>query len=141
MLSGFPPVRGPVQLVGRLGLAGVLEFARLVLMSAETVASEIFHGQEAAAWLFGAAMHGDVPPDTVVWITVTPRAKPRLSDLAINESTFKKTQGGHIQGLTYYTDEKTGLTLEVYEGTVQAFLYGPTQIDKHLQCPRSAVFR
>jgi phytoene dehydrogenase-like protein len=63
MLSGFPPVRGPVRLTAALGLEGILEFARLVLLPAATFAQETFRGDRAAAWLYGAALHGDVPPD------------------------------------------------------------------------------
>jgi phytoene dehydrogenase-like protein len=40
----------------------MLEFVRLVLMSAKTLAHERFHG-ESAAWLYGSAMHGDAPID------------------------------------------------------------------------------
>jgi phytoene dehydrogenase-like protein len=63
MLAGFPPVKGPVQLAGRFGLGGALEFARLLLLAAQDLAGELFRGEGSAAWLYGAAMHSDVPPD------------------------------------------------------------------------------
>jgi phytoene dehydrogenase-like protein len=62
MLSGFPPVRGPLQMVRGLGVAGVLDFARLLLMPAEALAHEIFRGSGPRALLYSSAMHGDVPP-------------------------------------------------------------------------------
>lgn len=62
MLSGFPPLRGPLGLVRGLGPAGMLEFAKLVLMPAMSLADELFRGEGSKAWLYGSAMHGDVPP-------------------------------------------------------------------------------
>jgi len=60
MLGGFPPVAGGAKLLAGLGLGGTLEFARLLLSSAEGLAGELFRG-DGAAWLFGAALHGDAP--------------------------------------------------------------------------------
>ena len=61
LLGGFPPVRGALGLT-RLGYHGLLELARLVLMPAEALGDELFRSGGARAWLYGAAMHGDVPP-------------------------------------------------------------------------------
>lgn len=62
LLSGFPPIAGGVRLLCGLHLDGVLEFTRLLLLSAEAFAAERFRGDAATAWLYGAAMHADVPP-------------------------------------------------------------------------------
>lgn len=62
MLSGFPPLGGAVQLAARLGPRGVIEFARLLLMPAQALGTELFSDSGARAWLYGSAMHGDVPP-------------------------------------------------------------------------------
>jgi phytoene dehydrogenase-like protein len=62
MLSGFPPLKGALKLFGALGLNGMLEWVRLLLMPADALAHELFRGDGARAWLFGAVMHGDVPP-------------------------------------------------------------------------------
>jgi phytoene dehydrogenase-like protein len=62
MLSGFPPVRGPVQLVARHGLRRALELARLLLMPAQGLGDELFEASGSRAWLYGSAMHGDTPP-------------------------------------------------------------------------------
>jgi phytoene dehydrogenase-like protein len=63
MLAGFPPVKGPLELVGRFGVDGSLEFARLLLLAARDLTDELFTSEGSAAWLWGAAMHSDVPPD------------------------------------------------------------------------------
>ncbi len=62
MLAGFPPILGPAQLVAGLGPRGMLEFARLLLMPARALGEELFTDGGARAWLYGSAMHGDVPP-------------------------------------------------------------------------------
>jgi phytoene dehydrogenase-like protein len=63
MLSGFPPVTGPLKLLAAVRLNGMLEWARLLLMPAHALAHELFRADGARAWLYGAAIHGDVPPD------------------------------------------------------------------------------
>jgi phytoene dehydrogenase-like protein len=62
MLSGFPPLKGAAKLFAALRLGGMLEWARLLLMSAHALAHELFRADGARAWLYGSAMHGDVPP-------------------------------------------------------------------------------
>jgi phytoene dehydrogenase-like protein len=63
MLAGFPPVKGPVKLLAAHRLRGTLDFTRLLLMPAEALAHRMFGAGGSRAWLYGAAMHGDVPPD------------------------------------------------------------------------------
>jgi phytoene dehydrogenase-like protein len=63
MLSGFPPVRGALRTVAAHRLAGALDVARLLLMPAQALAGRLFEHGGSRAWLYGAAMHGDVPPD------------------------------------------------------------------------------
>jgi phytoene dehydrogenase-like protein len=62
LLGGFPPVGGALRLAAGLGPRGALEFARLLLMPAVALGHELFRGDGARAWLYGSAMHGDVPP-------------------------------------------------------------------------------
>ncbi|MGH2920176.1 MAG: phytoene desaturase family protein [Solirubrobacteraceae bacterium] len=62
MLAGFPPIGGPAKLAAAFKYEGMLEFVRLVLMSAKTLAGECLHG-EGEAWLYGSALHGDAPID------------------------------------------------------------------------------
>jgi phytoene dehydrogenase-like protein len=62
LLGAFPPLAGGLRLLRGLHIGGTLEFARLALLSAETLAAERFRGDTTSAWLSGAAMHADVPP-------------------------------------------------------------------------------
>ena len=40
----------------------MLDFARLLLMPAQALGEELFDGDGTRAWLYGSAMHSDVPP-------------------------------------------------------------------------------
>jgi phytoene dehydrogenase-like protein len=60
MLAGFPPIGGPLRL---LRAGALLRFTRLLGETSESLAGRLFGGAGAGAWLHGAAMHGDTPPD------------------------------------------------------------------------------
>ena len=62
MLSGFPPLRGPLQLLTQAGPLHSLAFARLLPGSAVGLGRRLFDDPGSRAWLYGAAMHGDTPP-------------------------------------------------------------------------------
>jgi phytoene dehydrogenase-like protein len=63
MLTGFPPLTGPIRLLAELGPLGLARFGRLVPGSARGLGRRLFASADARAWLYGAAGHGDVPPD------------------------------------------------------------------------------
>jgi phytoene dehydrogenase-like protein len=61
MLTGFPPVGGPLRLLARpLNLA---RLGRLLPGSAVGLARRLFAHPGARAWLYSAALHSDAPPD------------------------------------------------------------------------------
>jgi phytoene dehydrogenase-like protein len=62
MLGAFPPLPGALRLAGGLGPRGMLELTRLLLMPAMALGEELFEDDAARAWLYGSAMHSDVPP-------------------------------------------------------------------------------
>jgi phytoene dehydrogenase-like protein len=62
MLSGFPPVGGPLKLLARGGPATTLAVARLLPEPAVGLARRLFDGEGSRAWLYGAALHGGTPP-------------------------------------------------------------------------------
>ena len=62
MLSGFPPVRGPLRLLGGLGPRAALQLLGLLFTPAVSLAEKLFQGDGSRAWLYGSAMHSDVPP-------------------------------------------------------------------------------
>lgn len=63
LFSPFPPVRGPIGLLRRLGTAEALRLAHLLLLPAGVLAEQLFSGDAARLLLLGNAMHADVPLD------------------------------------------------------------------------------
>jgi phytoene dehydrogenase-like protein len=63
LFSPFPPLRGPMQLLHRLGTAEALRVVRLLMLPASVMAREVFNGDAARLLLLGNAMHADVPID------------------------------------------------------------------------------
>jgi phytoene dehydrogenase-like protein len=63
MLSGFPPVHGPLRLLARGGPRTTLDLARLLPGSVVGLGRRLFAGDGSRAWLYGSAMHGDAPPE------------------------------------------------------------------------------
>jgi phytoene dehydrogenase-like protein len=62
MLAGFPPVKGPLELLTSLGIRGTLRFGALVPGSAHWFGRRLFESGDSRAWLYGAAGHGDALP-------------------------------------------------------------------------------
>ncbi len=81
MLGGFPPVRGIDAARGGAGPARrLLDFARLLLMPAQALGEGLFDGDGTRAWLYGSAMHSDVPPaarGSAIAAAYTEPARPR----------------------------------------------------------------
>lgn len=62
MLTGFPPVKGPLKLLRSAGPQGLFEFTRMLSGSATGLGNRLFNSPGSRAWLYGAAIHGDTPP-------------------------------------------------------------------------------
>ena len=63
MLTGFPPVGGPLKLLAGAGPLRLLDFARMLPTRAVGLGKRLFEDGGSRAWLYGAALHGDTPPD------------------------------------------------------------------------------
>ncbi|HEY0815656.1 MAG TPA: NAD(P)/FAD-dependent oxidoreductase [Pseudonocardia sp.] len=61
LFTTFPPVRGPVQLLRRIGTAEALRLVRFALLPAARMGEELFGGEAARLLLAGNAAHADVP--------------------------------------------------------------------------------
>lgn len=70
-----------------------------------------------------------VPRGTVLSISVAPKADLLFSDLHLDKSKYKITDGGHVPGYSYYTDETEGIQYEVTKGLVMSTTYLPTTKD------------
>lgn len=63
LFAPFPPVRGPLELLRKLGTAESLRLAHLLVLPAGVMAQHLFNGDAARLLLLGNAMHADVPID------------------------------------------------------------------------------
>lgn len=63
LFAPFPPVRGPIGLLRRIGTADALRLAHLLLLPAGELARHLFDGDAARLLVLGNAMHADVPID------------------------------------------------------------------------------
>ena len=79
-----------------------------------------------------------VPPDMVISIRVAPKKELLFSDLRLDVSKYRITDGGHVPGYTYYTDEQEGVQFEVIKGQVTTISYFPQSKDDRLRCTPSA---
>jgi phytoene dehydrogenase-like protein len=62
MLAGFPPLGAAAGLLTRAGPGPTLGLGRLLFQSAQSFGERLFEGDGARAWLYGSALHSDVPP-------------------------------------------------------------------------------
>jgi hypothetical protein len=76
----------------------------------------------------------NVPQDTVTWITVNPKHFISADDLLLDKIKYKVTTDDKFDRITRYIDESQGVSIEVADGLVRSFNYGPSMRDKHLYC-------
>lgn len=65
MLTGFPPLVGPLRMLAGGGPMPVISLTRMLLGSAVGLGRRLFESPGSRAWLYSAAMHGDAPPAKV----------------------------------------------------------------------------
>ncbi|GAA0929893.1 NAD(P)/FAD-dependent oxidoreductase [Pseudonocardia zijingensis] len=63
VFTALPPVRGPVQLLRRIGTADALRLARFLALPVRRMGEELFAGEHARLLLAGNGGHADIPPD------------------------------------------------------------------------------
>lgn len=91
----------------------------------------------AVTYVEGPCAYGwDVPPGTVVSLTVSPQPPLKLAELKLDESKFEKRRDIHIETRYYYINQAEGInyTVEVGVGAVIGIEYYPTANDNYLHC-------
>jgi phytoene dehydrogenase-like protein len=66
LFTAFPQLRGPAQLLRRIGTAEALRLLRFLALPVTRMGEEIFRGEAGRLLLAGNAMHADVPPTAPV---------------------------------------------------------------------------
>ncbi len=63
IFTAFPPVRGPLRLLRRVGTADALRLARFLTLPVRRMGEELFVGEHARLLLAGNGVHADIPLD------------------------------------------------------------------------------
>jgi hypothetical protein len=83
--------------------------------------------------LAAADCSGKVPSGTVLMVQVTPKSEMVLSNLQIDEKSFRKFDPSDPPGLGYegYINEQEGLIIKAFKGKVEEVIYIASAQDKH----------
>src|SRR5205814_1353603 len=82
----------------------------------------------------------NVPPDTVLQVTVFPKVRPELEALKLDLTKLKKVHGDYdVLDHFYYIDNEHGLRLSVRSGMVEQYIYEPTAADEYLRCATDRI--
>jgi hypothetical protein len=95
--------------------------------------NEVVYVKYASAPCKGELSGWNVPADTVLSFTVTPRTWQRFSDLNLDESKYVKTYEPD-NPTAHYTNKDEGIKYTVTEGMVYYVSYIPSTKDSHLRC-------
>jgi phytoene dehydrogenase-like protein len=63
LFSPFPPVRGGLSLLRKVGVGGLLRLARRLVLPSRVLGAELFAGEGAPLLMAGCALHTDLSPD------------------------------------------------------------------------------
>lgn len=86
----------------------------------------------------GSHVSWDVPPGTVIGISIVPQNDLRFSDLKLDLSKFNRTEHAPVREHSVYRSEEEGVSYVVYEGSgknngmVMRIYYGPAAKDSYL---------
>ncbi len=82
----------------------------------------------------------DVPRDTVVSFTVSPKTKLLVAGLKLDETKYKRALDYHVQGVVYYSNREEGIRIETRlvereDEFVDSISYEPAAKDNYRRCP------
>jgi hypothetical protein len=86
----------------------------------------------------GDSIAWNVPPNTVISLSINLAKTPRLSALRLNLKKFKKTADPELRGYSSYENEDKGISYEVSDdGRVYSInRFATSKDDKAFRCPR-----
>jgi hypothetical protein len=81
----------------------------------------------------------NVPRDTVIFIHVFPKQRPKFSELRLDVSKYRKYLEPELPEYSNYDNEEEGFQVNVDgEGLVELFVYYWKAKDTNMRCPDSA---
>jgi len=116
-LLGPPANRAPIGLYYSLP-------DEIVVIRIQSESCDSFNGQLGFGW--------DAPRGTVTEIGIIPK-RILTKDRFVNANDFKFEDGK--AGFSYFTNDKDGLSVETYKGTVTLVTYSPPVTEASLHCP------
>ena len=78
----------------------------------------------------------NVPRDTVLSISVSPREALEISDLSLNLSQYQVVADKHLSGILYYNNAEEGVHITTDRQTVRRIDYLPPAKDEYLRCAK-----
>src|SRR5687768_1337971 len=78
----------------------------------------------------------NVPPDTVLAISVSPRKALEISDLSLNLSRYQILTDKHLSGIFYYNNAEEGIHITTDREIVRSIDYLPSAKDEYLRCAK-----
>jgi hypothetical protein len=98
--------------------------------------------QEAVAVLYAsgppcgsdADSEWNVPKDTVVSITVSPKHRVLLTELKVDLSTYDRFSGVHRPNIITYLNNQDGVRIETFQDEINSVTYFPSAADLKLKC-------
>ena len=76
----------------------------------------------------------NVPEGVVISFSFSAKNKQRETDLKLNRRKFRRVIDTHTGGITYYINERDGITYEIQQGQVDGVEYYPPKKYAHLYC-------
>lgn len=81
-----------------------------------------------------AGSEWNVPKDTVVSITVSPKDRVSLSELKIDLTTYDRSSGVHRPNIITYLNKQEGIRIETFQDEVMSITYFPSASNENLKC-------
>jgi hypothetical protein len=78
----------------------------------------------------------NVPRDTVLTISISPREALEISNLSLNFNRYQVVADKHLSGILYYNNAEEGVHITTDRQTVRSIDYLPPAKDEYLRCAK-----
>jgi hypothetical protein len=81
----------------------------------------------------------NVPRDTVLGITVSPKKPLLIGQLGVDLNEYEKMADTHLPGIVYYNNAKEGVHIQTHQDKVTSIHYLPGANNNDLRCGGSTI--